>query len=104
MYDTYGRNPRLYPKELEAEYGDTPQQLPRVGTSHQMNWAEACKGQAEPTCPFDYAVPLTETLLLGVVSLQAGTPVRYDPRSMEIPNAPEAEQYLRRDYREGWSL
>ena len=104
MHDTYARNPRLYPKELEAEYNDAPQQLPRVGASHQMNWVEACKGQAEASCPFDYAAPLTETLLLGVASLQAGTPVRYDPRSMEIPNAPEAEQYLRRDYRGEWSL
>jgi len=104
MHDTYGRNPRLYPEGLEIEYGDAPQQLPRVGTGHQMNWVEACKGQAEATCSFDYAAPLTETLLLGVVSLQAGTPVRYDPRSMEIPNAPEAEQYLRRDYRGEWSL
>jgi predicted dehydrogenase len=104
MHDTYGRNPRLYPERLEKEYSDVPQELPRLDTGHQMNWAEACKGQAEATCPFEYAVPLTEVLLLGVVALQAGTPIRYDPRSMEIPNAPEAEQYLQRSYREGWSL
>ncbi len=104
MHDTYGRNPRLYPKELEAQHSDAPRQLPRVGTSHQMNWVEACKGRAEATCPFDYAAPLTETLLLGVVALQAGAPVRYDPRSMAIPNAPAAEQYLRRNYRGEWSL
>ncbi len=104
MHDTYGRNPRLYPKKLEAQHSDAPRQLPRVGTSHQMNWVEACKGRAEATCPFDYAAPLTETLLLGVVALQAGAPVRYDPRSMAIPNAPAAEQYLRRNYRGEWSL
>lgn len=104
MYDTYGRNPRMYPKELETEYSNAPQQLPRVDTSHQMNWVEACKGQAEATCPFDYAAPLTETLLLGVASVQAGKALRYDPRSMEIPNAPEAEQYLSREYRGEWSL
>jgi hypothetical protein len=39
-----------------------------------------------------------------VVALQAGAPVRYDPRSMSIPNAPAAEQYLRRNYRGEWSL
>jgi len=104
MYDTYGRNPRLYPERLEEEYSDAPRQLPRVGTSHHMNWAEACKGEAVATSSFDVAVPLTETLLLGVVALQAGSPIRYDGRSMEIPNAPAAEQYLRRSYRSGWSL
>ncbi len=104
MHDTYGRNPRLYPKALEKEYSDAPKQLPRIESSHQMNWANACKGTAEASCPFEYAVPLTETMLLGVVSLQAGTPIRYNGRSMEISNAPEAEQHLRRDYREGWSL
>jgi hypothetical protein len=104
MHDTYGRNPRLYPKRLEEEYSNALRELPRVGTGHQMNWANACKGQGEATSSFDVAVPLTEVLLLGVVSLQAETPVRYDPRSMEIPNAPAAEQYLQRPYRNGWSL
>ncbi|MFB6272024.1 MAG: Gfo/Idh/MocA family protein [Salinibacter sp.] len=104
MYDTYGRNPRLYPTELEKEYRDAPKALPRIEASHQMNWANACKGQAEASCPFEYAVPLTETMLLGVVSLQAGRPIRYDQQSMEISSAPGAEQYLRRDYRDGWSL
>jgi predicted dehydrogenase len=104
MYDTYGRNPRMYPKALEQEYSDAPKVLPRIETSHQKNWAQACKGQAEPSCPFEYAVPLTETMLLGTVALEAGRPIRYDPRTMSIPNAPEAEQYLQRDYRDGWSL
>lgn len=104
MHDTYGRNPRLYPTELEATAADAPQRLPRIDTSHQMNWVEACKGRAVASCPFDYAAPLTETLLLGSVALQAGVPIRYDPRSMTIPNAPAAEPYLRRDARGEWSL
>ena len=104
MHDTYGRNPRLYPKSLEKKYSDAPQTLRRIEASHQVNWANACKGRAEPSCPFEYAVPLNETMLLGVVALQADTPIRYDPRSMSIPNAPAAEQYLRRDYGDGWSL
>lgn len=104
MYDTYGRNPRLYPKELEREYQDAPQSLPRIEASHQMNWANACKEDGEATCPFEYAAPLTETLILGTVAVQAGTPIQYNPRTMEIRNAPQAEQYLRRSYRDGWSL
>ncbi len=104
MYDTYGRNPRLYPQELEEQYSDAPEVLPRIEESHQENWASACKGQTEASCPFEYAVPLTETMLLGLVSLQAGKAIQYDGRTMSIPNAPEAEQYLQREYRDGWSL
>ena len=28
----------------------------------------------------------------------------WDPEAMEFTNAPEANQYLRRDYRDGWTL
>lgn len=76
MHRTHGRNYRLCPRELEKKYSNAPQALPSVDTSHQMNRTNACKGQAEPACPLDYAVPLTETRFLGVVALQAGTPTR----------------------------
>ena len=78
--------------------------FPRIAESHEMNWVNACKGLAEPTCPFSYAVPLTEVMLLGVVALQANALIRYDAETMTIPNAPEAEQYLHRPYREGWEI
>ena len=54
--------------------------------------------------PFDYAAPLTEVMLLGLVALRAGKPITYDGATMRIPNAPEAEVYLHREYRDGWSL
>lgn len=104
LYDTYGHNPRLYPETLMEEYADVPQTLPRIEESHEMNWVNACKGLAEATCPFSYAVPLTEVMLLGVVALQANTLIRYDAETMTIPNAPEAEQYLHRPYRKGWEI
>lgn len=104
LYDTYGHNPRLYPESLMEEYADVPQQLPRIDVSHEMNWVNACKGLNEPSCPFSYAVPLTETMLLGIVANQAGQLIRYNPRDMTIPNAPDAEQYLHYEYRNGWSL
>ena len=104
LYDTYGHNPRLFPETLMEEYADLPQTLPRITESHEMNWVNACKGLTEATCPFSYAVPLTEVMLLGVVALQARGLIRYNAETMTIPNAPEAEQYLHRPYREGWEI
>jgi hypothetical protein len=104
LYDTYGHNPRLFPETLMQEYADLPQTLPRIAVSHEMNWANACKGLNEPSCPFDYAAPLTETMLLGMVALRGGKPIEYDGENMKIPNAPEVEEYLHRPYRAGWSL
>ncbi|MGI9174233.1 MAG: Gfo/Idh/MocA family protein [Rhodothermales bacterium] len=105
LHETYGRNPRLLPESLEEEATDIPKTMPRVeAESHEMNWAKACMGQAEISCPFDYAARLTETMLLGLVALRAGQPIEYDSANMKIPSMPDAEQYLTREYREGWSL
>ncbi|MEM8488370.1 MAG: Gfo/Idh/MocA family oxidoreductase [Bacteroidota bacterium] len=106
VYDTYGHNPRLYPEILEKEYADVPQTLPRIAESHEMNWVNACKGMGEATCPFDYAGPLTETMLLGNAALKAGygRKLFWDAKKGEFIGAPDANQYLHYEYRKGWVL
>src|SRR5690606_21719043 len=101
-----GRNPRIYPDALMEEARAVPETLPRVGTSHELNWVEACKGNGSPSSPFSYAAPLTEVMLLGLVALRAGQgrKIRYDAATMTIPNAPDAERFLTREYRDGWQL
>ena len=42
------------------------------GSKHRINWANAIKGTAKATCPFEYAGPLVETMLLGIVALRTG--------------------------------
>ena len=103
MHDTYGMKPRLLPKSLHDSYGKPPQKLPRIpGEDHEMNWVDAAKGKTEACCPFEYAARLTEVMLLGVVSLRAGGKILYDGANMKITNVPKANEYLRREYREGW--
>jgi predicted dehydrogenase len=105
MHDTYGRNPRLLPKSLHDSYGKPPQKLPRIpNENHEMNWAEAAKGKAEPSCPFSYASHLTEIMLLGVVALRAGKKIEYDAKNMRVTNVPEVNRFLTREYRSGWTL
>jgi predicted dehydrogenase len=104
IYDTYGLNPRLLPKSLHDSVGDPPRTLPRIAESHEVNWANAAKGKGEASTPFEYAAKLTEVMLLGIVALRAGRKIHYDGAEMRITNAPEANEFLGREYRKGWSL
>jgi predicted dehydrogenase len=106
MHETYGRNPQLFPEELEEEAESVPQRYTRIEESHEMNWANACKGIGEATCPFSYAAPLTEVMLLGLVALRAGQgfKIEYDADRMRVRNSRDATRLLTREYRDGWSL
>src|SRR5437763_1284182 len=104
-HDTYGFKPRLLPKSLHESFGKPPQKLPRIaGQAHEMNWADACKGKVEASCPFEYAARLTEVMLLGIVALRAGRKIYYDAPNMRVTNALQANDFLRREYRQGWSI
>jgi predicted dehydrogenase len=104
MYDTYGLNSRLLPASLQQSVGMPAQKLPRITTSHENNWADAAKGKGEASTPFAYAAQLTEVMLLGVVALRAGGKIHYDGANMRITNNTGANDFLRREYRAGWSL
>ena len=72
--------------------------------SHEVNWANAAKGEGTASTPFDYAARLTEVMLLGIVALRAGGKIHYDAATMRITNMAAANEYLKREYRGGWSL
>jgi predicted dehydrogenase len=104
LHDTYGLKPRLLPKSLHDSYGKPPQKLPRIeNEDHEMNWVNAAKGKTETSCPFEYAARLTEVMLLGVVALRAGKKINYDGRNMRVTNVAQANDFLRREYRQGWA-
>ena len=106
VYETYGNNPRVYPAEVAAQAERVPRSVPRIDVSHEENWVKACKGEAKASCPFDYAAPLTEVMLLGLVALRAGQGqrIQYDAANMRVTNHPAANAALTREYRTGWSL
>ena len=72
--------------------------------THELNWVQAAKGNGETSSPFEYASRLTETMLLGVVALKAGTKIHYDGENMRVTNNLAANDFLKREYREGWAL
>lgn len=53
---------------------------------------------------FDYSGPLTEMMLLGNIALRTGKKLEWDGVNMKFTNSPEADRYLHREYRQGWTL
>jgi len=100
----YGENARIYPESRMDRFRDTPKTYPRVGMSHLDAWFSAIKEDSRPPSDFDYATRLTETVLVGTVAIKAGRPIEWDGEAMEVTNVPEANRYVRREYRKGWSL
>lgn len=71
---------------------------------HQREWLNAIRTGGTTTCHFDYSGALAETVLLGNVAYRAGGKISYDGRTGRVTGAPNAERFLRREYRKGWTL
>ncbi len=94
----------LLPEEKFADY-QRPDPYIDPSPGQQEEFLLACKGEGpQPLCHFGYSGPLTEANHLGNVAYRAGKKLEWDAKNMKIPNAPEAEKFLGRKYREGWSL
>lgn len=71
---------------------------------HHAEWLHACKTGEPTTCNFEYSGWLTEANHLGNVAYRAGKRLEWDPAKLSCPNCPEADQFIRREYRAGWKL
>jgi predicted dehydrogenase len=71
---------------------------------HYAEWIAACKTGSPTGCNFDYAGALTETVLLGNVAFRAGQKLEWDAAGLTATNCPAASQFIRREYRPGWTL
>lgn len=122
LVDCYGDNPRLLPTSLMKEVTMPKETIKRVPEGHYIQWVNACiagYGKGETSSPFDYAGPFTESILMGNLAIRSymmkrtdskGGDDRYpgrkkllwDAKNMTITNFDEANQFVKRDYREGW--
>ena len=110
----YGAKYSLLPDSKYADYKKPEQTLPRIpfkgGTDERQKWefVQTCKGEYEPgtMSNFGYAGRLTETILVGNLAMRAGEGERieWDAKNLKSTNMPAVNQYVQREYREGWTL
>jgi hypothetical protein len=82
--------------------GLPPKTLPRAVGDPVEEIIAALKGEVEKCgSNFDYAVPLTETVLLGTIANRSGKVVEYQPETMDFKD-PSLNQYIKEPVRKGW--
>ncbi len=81
-----------------------PEPFIEKSLGHHAEWLHACKTDAPTTCNFEYAGWLTEANHLGNVAFRTGTRLEWDAVNLRAANCPDAERFLRRDYRPEWKL
>jgi len=123
---TYGNDPKIFLKTGEKINMPVLEKNPLPEHGHNAAWTEACKagyGSAQHqalTSSFDYAGPLTETVLMGNLAIRSYNlrkannkngfdyygrkRLLWDGKNMKITNFDEANQFVSRTYREGWKL
>ena len=96
---------RLFPARKFAQFEVPPKTIPD-SPGHHYEWIRACLSNdpSKAQCNFDYGGPLSETVLLGTVAYRVGKTLEWDAKNLRATNAPEAQKYLRREYRKGWEL
>ena len=78
-------------------------------------------GKGQTSSPFEYAGPFTESILIGNLAIRSWMMVNpklkdwddkylgrkkllWDSKNMKVTNFDEANQFVRRDYRDGYAL
>ena len=91
---------QLYP---EAKFKDF--KFPDIGgVDHWGSFVDACLGEGKTSAHFAYAGPLTEAVLLGGVSSRfPKTTLKWNAQKLKF-DLSEANQFVRRTYRKGWSV
>jgi predicted dehydrogenase len=110
----YGAAYSLLPDGDFKGFKKPDQSIPRIpfkGSNDERNkweFVETCRGNYKPgtMSNFGYAGRLTETILVGNLAVRAGEGQRieWDAKNLVSTNLPDLNQYVQREYREGWSL
>ncbi len=118
--------PKLYLNNGKTEFGPETEKKVEPEYGHQRKWVDACKagfGSAEHqalTSSFDYAGPMTETVLMGNLAIRsymlqkenskgqmeffARKKLLWDGENTRITNLEAANQFVGRTYRKGWEV
>lgn len=97
------RGYKLYPEDKFKGYRTPPPTIPR-SIGHWAEWVKGCREGKATASNFDYASRLAETVLLGNVAFRSGKKLQWDAAACKAVNCPEADRFLRREYRKGWEI
>nr|WP_068888976.1 Gfo/Idh/MocA family oxidoreductase [Pedobacter panaciterrae] len=126
MCETYSANPKLLPLTKNKDI-KVAQKFARVqggSSGHYKQWVEAAiagYGKQEVSSPFEIAGPLTEALLMANLAIRGvdvqrknsegkisypGRNIKllWDNDLMKVTNLDDVNQYVKREYRKGWTL
>lgn len=118
--------PKLYLNDGTTEFGPEVEEMDEPEYGHHRKWVDACKAGFNSkehkalTSSFDYAGPMTETVLMGNLAIRSYMLRRenskgnmeyygrkkllWDGKNMKITNLEEANQFVGRTYRKGWEM
>jgi predicted dehydrogenase len=102
LLSDYGKHVLLPEKEF-ADYQRPAATIPR-SPGHHEEWLQACKTGAPTSADFVYSGWLTEANHLGNVAYRCGQKIEWDAARLKATNVPEADRFIRREYRSGWVL
>ena len=97
----HGVMPRLLPEEKFSDY-----KMPELeNLNHYTQWSKALIGEGKTTSHFDYAGPLSETVLLGTIAPRVpNETLQWDSKNLKFTNVSKANDYVHAEYRKGWEV
>jgi predicted dehydrogenase len=127
MASEYAANPRLLPlsRNEEVKVKQTIARVPGSADGHYAQWVEgaiAGYGKKELSSPFHLAGPLTQAILMSNLAIRgadmrkprasgkgfdypgANMKMLWDNENMRVTNFDDVNQFVKRQYRKGWSL
>lgn len=102
LLSDYGKHV-LLPEDKFSDFERPEPTIPK-SLGHHAEWIHACKTGVPTTCDFEYSGWLTEANHLGNVAYRTGKKLMWDAEQLRATNAPEADEFIRREYRKGWNL
>jgi predicted dehydrogenase len=100
--DTYAGSVHLMPEARMKDF-EMPDELLTRSPGHYRDWIRAAKG-GDPACSnFSIAAPFTEWILLGALALRFEGKLEWDREKMKVTNHSEANEFIRPEFRKGWS-
>lgn len=102
MCDWRGNSPRIIPEAKMRAYKRPAKTLPRIKSSHEMEWVNAIKEGRKANADFEYSGALTEFVLLGNLAKRTQSKIYYDAKNVKITNNEQANRLMHKEYRTGW--